>query len=135
MVPAARLAEDIFCRRHCGRQDDDPIDEKLCKAEAIQSSMAWLFGLTMALGGVVGLIVVLPYGVLADRARKPVYLLAATGQFASVGWSLFVLRFWRALPIELILLGPFLELLGGGLTMAIVLLYAIISDVNAPENR
>ncbi|KAI1129768.1 MFS general substrate transporter [Nemania abortiva] len=135
MVPAARLVEDIFCRRHYGRVDSDPIDERLCKADDIQASMAWVFGLSLALGTVVGLVVVVPYGVLADRARKPVYLLAATGQFANVAWSLLVLRFWRALPVELVLLGPALELIGGGLTMAIVILYAIISDVNAPENR
>ncbi|KAI3325428.1 MFS general substrate transporter [Xylariaceae sp. AK1471] len=135
MVPGARLAEDILCRRYYGRKDDDPIDEELCKADEIQSSMAWLFGLTMALGGIVGLVAVLPYGVLADRARKPVYLLAAAGQFANIAWTLLILRFWRTFPIEMILLAPALELLGGGLTMAIVLLYAIISDVNAPENR
>lgn len=128
IVPAARLAEDIICRRHYGRVDsDDPIDETLCKAEAIQSSMAWIFGLSLALGTVVGLV--------ADRARKPVYLLAATGQFANVAWSLLVLRFWRVLPLALILVGPALELVGGGLTMAIVVLYAIMSDVNAPEDR
>ncbi|KAI1273527.1 MFS general substrate transporter [Xylaria sp. FL0933] len=135
IVPAARLAEDILCRRHYGRVDSDPIDEELCKAEEIQSSMAWIFGLTISLGTVVGLVVMIPYGVLADRARKPVYLLAAVGQFANVAWSLLALRFWTVIPIELIVLGPVLELIGGGLTMAGVVLYAIISDVNAPENR
>ncbi|KAI0416049.1 MFS general substrate transporter [Xylaria grammica] len=135
VVPAARLAEDIFCRRHYGRVDADPIDEELCKADEIQSAMAWIFGLSMALGTVVGLVVMVPYGVLADRARKPVYLLAATGQFANIAWSLLMLRLWRVLPVELILLGPALELIGGGLTMAIVVLYAIISDVTTPENR
>ncbi|KAI0516926.1 MFS general substrate transporter [Xylaria bambusicola] len=135
VVPAARLAEDIICRRHYGRFDSDPIDEELCKAKEIQSSMAWIFGLSMSLGTIVGLIAMIPYGVLADRARKPVYLLAATGQFANVSWSLLVLRFWRTLPFELILVGPTLELIGGGLTMALVVLYAIISDANAPEDR
>ncbi|KAI0116523.1 MFS general substrate transporter [Nemania sp. FL0031] len=135
MVPAARLVEDIFCRRHYRRVDNAPIDERLCKADEVQSAMAWVFGLSLALGTVVGLVVVLPYGVLADRARKPVYLLAATGQFVNVAWSVLVLRFWRVLPVELILVGPLLEVIGGGLTMAIVILYAIISDVNAPEDR
>ncbi|KAI0453475.1 MFS general substrate transporter [Xylaria acuta] len=135
MVPATRLAEDIFCRRHYGRVDRDPINEELCKADEIQSSIAWIFGLSMALGATVGLLVAIPFGALADLRRKPVYLLAATGQFANVAWSLLVLQYWRTLPVELILLGPALELVGGGLTMAIVVLYAIISDVNAPENR
>jgi MFS family permease len=97
--------------------------------------MAYLFGLSMTLGGIVGLVAVLPYGVLADRARKPVYLLAATGQGLNVAWSLLVLRFWRVLPVELVLLGPVFELVGGGLSMAIVVLYAVISDVNERENR
>ncbi|KAJ2988997.1 hypothetical protein NUW58_g3692 [Xylaria curta] len=135
MVPATRLVEDIFCRRHYGRLDEDPIDEELCKADEIQSSVAWIFGLSMALVTIIGLVVVMPYGVLADRARKPVYLLAATGQFVNVVWSLFILRFWRTVPVELILLGPVFELIGGGITMAIVVLYAIVSDVNAPEDK
>ncbi|KAI0409170.1 MFS general substrate transporter [Xylaria palmicola] len=135
MVPGTRLAEDIFCRRHYGRVDADPIDEALCKADGIQSSIAWVFGLSMALGTVVGLVAVVPCGVLADRARKPVYLLAAAGQFACVAWSLLVLRFWRVLPVELILLASAFQLIGGGLAMAIVVLYAIMSDVSAPEDR
>ncbi|KAI1357416.1 MFS general substrate transporter [Xylaria arbuscula] len=135
VVPAARLAQDILCRKHYGRVDWDPIDEELCKAEEIQSSMAWIFGLSMSLGIAVGLFATIPYGVLADRARKPVYLLAAIGQFTNVLWSLGVLRFWRAIPLEWILLGPALELIGGGLTMALIILYSIISDVNAPEDR
>ncbi|KAI0446875.1 MFS general substrate transporter [Xylaria telfairii] len=135
MVPATRLAEDIFCRRHYGRVDRDPISEELCKADEIQTSVAWIFGLSMALGTIVGLLVAIPYGALADLQRRPVYLLAATGQFANVAWSLLVLRYWRTLPVQLILLGPAFDLIGGGLTMAIVVLYAIISDVNVPENR
>lgn len=116
MVPATRLAEDIFCRRHYGRVDRDPISEELCKADEIQSSVAWIFGLSMALGTIVGLLVAIPYGAWADLQRKPVYLLAATGQFANVAWSLLVLRYWRVLPIQLILLGPAFDLIGGGLT-------------------
>ena len=135
VVPAAHLAQDILCRKHYSRVDWDPIDEELCKAEEIQSSMAWVFGLSMSLGTAVGLLATIPYGILADRARKPVYLLAATGQFSNVLWSLCVLRFWHTVPLQLILVGPVLELIGGGLTMAIVILYSIISDVNAPEDR
>ncbi|KAI8626171.1 hypothetical protein F5Y19DRAFT_488457 [Xylariaceae sp. FL1651] len=65
----------------------------------------------MVLGGIVGLIAVLPYGVLVDRTRKPTYLLAATGQFANIAWPLLV---------KLVLLGSVLELIGSGLTVAIV---------------
>ncbi|KAI1810316.1 MFS general substrate transporter [Poronia punctata] len=138
MVPSARIAEDIFCRRYYNynnkneNENENPIEESKCKLDEIQSSMAWLFGLEMAISGFVGLVAVLPFGVLADRARKRVYLLGATGQLASVVWSLVVLRFWR---VEMILLGPVFGFLGGGLQMAIVVLYAVISDVNESEDR
>ncbi|KAI1305019.1 hypothetical protein F5Y03DRAFT_356265 [Xylaria venustula] len=135
VLPSTRLMQDIFCRRHYGRVDTDPIDEQLCQADKIRSSMIWISGLSMSLNTVFGLVVMVPYSVFADRARKPVYLLAAIGHFANVAWSLLVLRFWRVLPVELTLLGPVLDLIGGGPSMALVVLYAIISDVNTPENR
>ncbi|KAI0968358.1 MFS general substrate transporter [Xylaria arbuscula] len=135
VFPSTRLVQDMFCRRHYGRIDTDPIDEELCKAKEIKLSMVWLSGLSMSLNTVVGLVVMVPYSVFADRARKPVYLLAATGHFANGAWSLVVLRFWRVLPVKSYLLAPILDLIGGGPSMAMVLLYAIISDVNSPENR
>ncbi|KAL7619659.1 hypothetical protein AAE478_010200 [Parahypoxylon ruwenzoriense] len=133
IVPGTRLTEEIFCRRYYGR--DVPIDEEMCKVEAVQSKVAYIFGFSLTINSIVGLVVAFPFGVLADRARKPVYLLGAAGQFLSVVWCLLIYRFSEILPIELALLGPLFEILGGGLTVATAILCAIISDVQTPENK
>ncbi|KAI0468141.1 hypothetical protein F4859DRAFT_524652 [Xylaria cf. heliscus] len=101
--------------------DRDPISEELCKPDEIQSSIAWIFGLSMALGTIVGLLVAIPYGVLTDLQRKPVYLLVAIGRFTNIAWSLPALEYWRMLPAKI------------KLKVTTVALYSIISDVNAPE--
>ncbi|GAP85022.2 putative general substrate transporter protein [Rosellinia necatrix] len=134
MVPGVQLAEDMLCRRQHDLPRLDPDQRRLCKADDdVQASLAWLFGLVMALDAGVGLVATLPFGVLADRARAPAYRLAAAGQLASVAWTLLVLRL--ALPVELVLLGPAFALLGGGLTVALVVLYAVMADVNPPADR
>jgi PCFT/HCP family folate transporter-like MFS transporter 1/3 len=136
IVPATRLAEDIFCRLYYHREDDgDDIGEELCKVEEVQSRMAYLFGFVAMLDGVVGLLVAFPFGVLADRARKPVYILGTMGQSLNVATTLLVFYLWRLLPIELILVAPVFQLLGGGLMVATSVLYAMLADVLGPENR
>ncbi|KAI1842940.1 hypothetical protein JX266_010793 [Neoarthrinium moseri] len=133
IVPATRIAEELMCHRFYGREDD--IDDDLCKTPEVQSSMAFLFSLVWVLDCVAGLVVAFPFGALADRARKPVYILGAIGQSINVVWVFFVFYFWRTLPIELLLLAPISQLLGGGLLVATAVLYAMMSDVLATENR
>jgi hypothetical protein len=89
-VPQTRLLEDVLCHRYY--QDpygpSTPIDEHLCKNAVIQSELAYIMGLSDTVDAITGtlfwvlravlwsswnllaspgLIVVLPYGVLADR--------------------------------------------------------------------
>jgi hypothetical protein len=84
-VPQTRLLEDVLCHRYY--QDpygpSTPIDESLCKNAVIQSELAYIMGLSDTVDAITGrlfwclveleltcfpgLIVVLPYGVLADR--------------------------------------------------------------------
>jgi hypothetical protein len=163
MVPARRIAEDIICHHHysassalsttaggpgggggedgrrggdaVGHGHGDGIPERLCKGYDVQSRMAVLFGLAILLDGATGLLAAFPFGALADRARRPVYLLGAIGQSLNVAWALLVFAAWRVLPVELILLGPVFQLLGGGLMVATAVLYAMLADVLPPENR
>ncbi|KAI0893041.1 MFS general substrate transporter [Annulohypoxylon nitens] len=133
MVPGTRLAEDIFCRRYYGHDAD--IDEAMCKVEEVQSQIAYVLGFSVTLTSLCSILVAYPFGVLAERARKPVYLLAATGQCLNVAWSLAVFYFSDVMPIELILLAPVFQLVGGGRSVLITILYTITSDVNTPENK
>ncbi|KAI0005261.1 MFS general substrate transporter [Xylariaceae sp. FL0662B] len=132
-LPAMRLTEDIFCRRYYGR--DEEIDERLCKVDKVQSQVAYIFGFCETLNGVCGLAVALPFGLLADRARKSVYILGTVGHSLGLLWTILVIHEWRAIPVEWILAGPVFQSLGGGLLVATSLLQAMLSDVVTPENR
>lgn len=144
IVPVMSLVQDNLCRRYYQENEPDQfrddgsvigIDEQHCKIPEVQSRMAFLIAFSFMLNGILGLLVALPFGVLADRARKPVYVLGAVGQSLSVAWTLSVLYCWETLPVELVLAGAVFQLLGGGLLVAIAVLYAMLSDVLPAESR
>ncbi len=68
-APMMRILEDNLCQRYYDhvRQAETPIDEQLCKVDGIQSELAYLNGLISTADAIVGLIVALPFGVLADK--------------------------------------------------------------------
>jgi MFS transporter, PCFT/HCP family, solute carrier family 46 (folate transporter), member 1 len=67
MLPIFRLMEDAFCHKYYDDESRDIIDEKKCKVDEIQKEMAYLFGFFALLNSVLGLLVTMPYGILADR--------------------------------------------------------------------
>lgn len=81
------------------------------------------------------LLVAIPFGVLADRARKPVYILASAGQILSVTWMLFIAAMQTMLPPELLLLDALGQLLGGGVLLIHVIHITILTDVLPPAQR
>lgn len=144
MVPAMQMMEELFCQRHyCDSHPDraskirygDDDYERLCKAEAVQSSMAYVGGITSLIDSIVGIVLAFPFGILADRARRPVYMLGALGQLLNVCWSLGIFYFSSIFPVELVFLGPLFLVVGGGLPTAIAILFAVISDVHKPGDR
>ncbi|KAI1339718.1 MFS general substrate transporter [Xylariaceae sp. FL0016] len=133
MVPVTSIAEDIFCKHYHG--DGAKAGGHDCKSEDVQSAMAYVIGFTMAISGLISLIVAFPFGVLADRSRKPVYFLAAVGQFVNLGWALTVLTWPDVIPIQLAVISPLFQLIGGGIMTAISIIFSIIADVQSSENR
>jgi hypothetical protein len=67
LIPIFRLMEDAICHGHYGRPMAEPIDERLCKVEAVQKELAYLGGASAMIHSIVGVVSVLPYGVFADR--------------------------------------------------------------------
>jgi len=53
MMPMVRLFEDTLCRRYY--DTPDPVDEKKCKVDDIQNTLAWLGGISAVLNSVVGM--------------------------------------------------------------------------------
>ncbi|KAH6652996.1 major facilitator superfamily domain-containing protein [Truncatella angustata] len=144
IYPAIQLAEDAICKRHYLRhpnvtQPDGWYQDSFldgCDLPGTQQRVFRLLSLQYTLMAVVGVLVAYPFGVLADKiGRRPVYALAAAGQSSSILWSLIVFAGWRALPVELVLIGPVFQLFGGGTLVGTAVLYAILSDVMPIRSR
>lgn len=67
LIPIFRLMEDAVCHVHYAKGRSEPIEERLCKVDAVQKELAYLGGVGAMINSVVGLIATLPYGVVADR--------------------------------------------------------------------
>ncbi len=67
LIPVFRLMEDAICHVHYGKGLFEPIEERLCKIDAVQKELAYLGGLSALISSVVGVVATLPNGVLADR--------------------------------------------------------------------
>ncbi|PQE09465.1 Major facilitator superfamily domain general substrate transporter protein [Rutstroemia sp. NJR-2017a BVV2] len=119
-APSARIIEDIICRAYFSRvpfsapnlsssisvssllgiesETNLPfgsIPEENCKNDVIQGKMAMLKGWDQMFSCIPGLIMAVPYGVLADRiGRRTVLFLALIGVTASMGWAMSVCEFF-----------------------------------------
>lgn len=53
LIPMGRLIEDAVCRKYYGASD--PVDEKRCKVDEVQTELAWLGGLFVLIDSVIGM--------------------------------------------------------------------------------
>lgn len=69
-IPMTRLFEDRFCREYYGsvHSDNEPIDEDMCKVDVIQSRLAYMFAVDASIEAVMGCLVAMPWGLVADRS-------------------------------------------------------------------
>lgn len=67
IIPMTRILEDRFCREYYGVSDGSPIEEGLCKVDVVQARLAYLMAVNSFVGAVVGCLVAIPWGGVADR--------------------------------------------------------------------
>jgi hypothetical protein len=53
----------------------------------------------------------------------------------NVTWNFAILRFWRTIPVQLIVVAPLFLVMGGGYTVIIAVLYSIAADVESDAHR
>ncbi|KAM3073471.1 hypothetical protein ACMFMG_004631 [Clarireedia jacksonii] len=145
-APAARIIEDIICRAYFSSAPfstpsgiDLPsgsIPEEDCKSDIIQGKMAMLKGWDQMFSCIPGLIMAVPYGVLADRVgRRPVLFSSLMGLMASVAWAMTVCYFDTVFDIRWYWASNFFLLIGGGSAVVRSMVFTIIADVVPEENR
>jgi hypothetical protein len=96
-APMSRLLEDCICRKYyesaetMGLDLSLPIPEENCKIPAIQRELAMLKGWDQTFSSIPGLLLAIPYGVLADKyGRKLVWGLCGLGIWLGTAWCLII---------------------------------------------
>lgn len=95
LAPQTQLFEDIACRKYYSLANRvhvlDAGGKGLCKIPEVQDTVAQLFGWQAFFDGLPGLLLAMPYGVMADkRGRQPVTFLSKLGMLLAMSWILIV---------------------------------------------
>ncbi|KAF5871299.1 putative alternative oxidase protein [Botrytis fragariae] len=143
-APLARTLEDILCRDYYSSAplsgySEAPrlsIPESHCKNDVIQGKLAMLRGWDGTLACIPGLIMSVPFGVLADKiGRKAVLFMSLIGIGLGLVWVQVICYFDTFFDIRWIWSANLFTLIGGGSAVARTMYYTIIADVVAEEQR
>lgn len=143
-APLARTLEDIICRDYYSSAplsgfSDAPrlsIPESHCKNDVIQGKLAMLRGWDGTLACIPGLILSVPFGILADKiGRKTVLFMSLIGLSLGLIWVQVICYFDTFFDVRWIWSANLLALIGGGSAVTKTMYYTIIADVVAEEQR
>jgi MFS family permease len=136
-----RMLELGLCREHYSVVDpsvigsDGSVAEKLCKAREIQSALARMRGFLALLEYLPGLVLAVPYGILADmRGRKLVLAISLFGIILKDSWFWVVLSFYQTFPLRAVYSASALVVLGGGATVLTATCLAVMAAA-IPEDK
>jgi len=141
-IPTVRVYEDILCHLYYEKlggevtRPDGSIDESLCKVDEVQKQLNILIAVLQSLSAGTGLILTIPYGIIADRVgAKFIFILSITGLVLAGIYNFTILYFWKTFPIHLMWLSPIITILGGGQFVTNMMFYALGSSVSTDANR
>ncbi|KAJ2966801.1 hypothetical protein NUW58_g10580 [Xylaria curta] len=132
-----RLIEDLICHEYYNVKSlTEPIDESLCKEDAIQKHLAYLLAVTSVLYSIVGFVAAFPWGLAADKiGRKPIVAVAMTGGLVGALMELAVVYWSDVFPITAIWASSAGQLIGGGNGVLIAVVLSMIADTTNEEDR
>ena len=143
-APNLRMIELAVCRRYyeergnLGDQwgNEGYLTDDLCDIDEVQTQVAKILAILGPLDTIPGLLLAIPYGVLADlKGRKFVLALCLFGIICSSIWGRVVLSPTPFLPLWVIYTVPLWQIIGGGAVVLTNLILAIIADVVPSEIR
>ncbi|KFA63726.1 hypothetical protein S40285_09124 [Stachybotrys chlorohalonatus IBT 40285] len=133
-LPVNRVVERRVCREYYAARDPAKVgpgggvDEQLCKIEAVQKTLGSLQGAMETIWIVGDFAMTLPLGFIAQRrGRRFILLLNLSSRIFMLSWAVVVGYFDSALPINAIVVGPILSVLGGDCVFN-SMTYALVSD-------
>ncbi|RAK90678.1 MFS general substrate transporter [Aspergillus costaricaensis CBS 115574] len=134
-APQISIFESIICRRFGA--DSHTVEVRGgCKSPEVQAELALVNGWKDMFDQLPGILLALPYGILADRVgRKPVLLLSLTGLLMEELAIRVVCWCSAVLPLRTVWVTPIFQLVGGGPQLSTAMAYAMITDVVPVSKR
>ncbi|KAF5856323.1 hypothetical protein ETB97_007531 [Aspergillus alliaceus] len=140
--PMVRIIESIACTSYWRAHNPSEVPtlhhlpEQLCKIEEVQAEVATVKGYSDFLEGLLCALCAIPYGLLADRhGRRRALRLTIPGFLINSVITNSVLWFSDSLPLRAIWLAAFSWIIGGGPTVALVVIWTMLADLSQSANR
>lgn len=137
-APQTKILEGIICSRHytASAATATTTDEPDCTVGPVQSELATVTQMLNTFNRLPGLVVAIPFGILADRyGRRTVLLLAILGALLQDAVSKTILWHPDLINPRLIWLSSAALLVGGGDAVAGSMVFLAVADVALPEQR
>ncbi|OJD17208.1 hypothetical protein AJ78_02701 [Emergomyces pasteurianus Ep9510] len=141
-APMTRIFESITCLRYYEGQDptiireNRYIPEELCKNKEIQGEVAIVKGYGELFDALSGVLLSLPYGLLADKyGRKPIFCICIPGFILNMIVTGVVLYASDTFPLRMVWLSTLAWVLGGGYAVASAMVWTMMADVTAESQR
>ncbi|KAI1378990.1 major facilitator superfamily domain-containing protein [Hypoxylon crocopeplum] len=136
VTPFLLLFERSICFRYYAIHDpamigpDGIVDEKYCKIEPVQHSLAVFRGWKPVFGAIPVFLLAIPYGRIADKyGKKRVASLSLIGLTLGEIWTIFIVSWPSIFPIEVAWSQSLFSFIGGGDSQAASMIYLIGSDL------
>ncbi|KAG8159396.1 hypothetical protein KVR01_011057 [Diaporthe batatas] len=137
-APQMKILEGIICNRYYTAAAGASIvpGDTDCNIGPVQSELATVVQMLNTFNRLPGLIVAIPFGILADRyGRRPVLLLAILGALLQDVMSKTVLWYSDLVNPRFIWLSSAALMMGGGDSVSGSMVYLVVADVALPEQR
>ncbi|PGH14310.1 hypothetical protein AJ79_03132 [Helicocarpus griseus UAMH5409] len=141
-APMTRIFESIICLHYYEQHDQSKIGkggfipEQLCKNKEIQSEVAIVKGYGELFDALSGVLLALPYGLLADKyGRKPIFCLCIPGFILNMIVTGAILYATNTFPLRMVWLSTLAWLFGGGYAVASTMVWTMMADVTAEHQR